>query len=42
MEANVLTITDPDLIAVGDEILIPIPPPDEVPGTVVGSPSPSP
>ena len=48
MEANVLTITDADLIAVGDEILIPIPPPDEVPGTIeapgiVGaSPSPSP
>lgn len=42
MEANAATITDPDLIAVGDEILIPIPPPDEVPGTVSGSPSPSP
>ncbi|MEO6207937.1 MAG: LysM peptidoglycan-binding domain-containing protein [Candidatus Limnocylindrales bacterium] len=42
MEANVQTITNPDLIAVGDEILIPIPPPDEVPGTVLGSPSPSP
>jgi LysM repeat protein len=32
LEANKDTIEDPDLIAVGDEIIIPIPPPDEVPG----------
>jgi len=32
LEANKDTIDDPDLIAVGDEIIIPVPPPDEVSG----------
>ena len=32
LEANVDTIEDPDKISVGDEIIIPVPPPDEVEG----------
>ncbi len=32
LEANKDTIEDPDKISVGDEIIIPAPPPDEVEG----------
>jgi LysM repeat protein len=39
LAANADTITNPNLIAVGDEIIIPVPPTDEVDG---GSAEPSP
>lgn len=39
LAANTATIDNPNLIAVGDEIIIPVPPPDAVDG---GSPDPSP
>jgi LysM repeat protein len=40
LEANKDTITNPNLIAVGDEIIIPVPPPDEVDGGSAESPEP--
>ena len=40
LAANEATIPDPDRIAVGDEIIIPTPPPDEVDGGASASPAP--
>ena len=40
LEANKDTIEDPDLISVGDVIIIPVPPPDEVGGSAEPSAAP--
>ncbi len=40
LEANADTITNPDRIAVGDTIIIPLPPPEEVSGGDAESPAP--
>ncbi len=39
LAANTETIEDPDLIAVGDVIIIPVPPPDEVEGEPSAEPT---
>ncbi len=38
IEANRETLPNPDILAIGDQLIIPVPPPDEVPG---GSANPS-
>ena len=42
LAANTETIADPDRIAIGDEIIIPVPPPDEVGGEESAEPAESP